>query len=238
MTNRNFKGVWVSKEIWLAKDLGWSEKLLLVEIDSLDGEQGCFASNDYLASFFNLSKGRVSKMISSLKDKGYITVEMQYKVGTKSIDKRIIRVNKMNVVKNDNTPSPKQLYPLVENDNTPMVENSQDNNTIIFNKTINNTTTAAAPLFTSILKRIDEQLLESVTMVQKQQLLTYINSIEDPAVIYECINIAEQETPDWPVQYLFKLLDKAVANKFTLDDVIRDHQQFKQQNRLQFENSK
>jgi len=33
--NRDFKGVWIPKEVWINKDLTWMEKLFLVEIDSL-----------------------------------------------------------------------------------------------------------------------------------------------------------------------------------------------------------
>ena len=48
--NRDFKGVWIPKEIWLNTDLSIIEKVLLVEIDSLDNsDRGCFASNEYLA---------------------------------------------------------------------------------------------------------------------------------------------------------------------------------------------
>ena len=46
---RDFKGVWIPKHIWLTDDLGWTEKMLLVEIDSLDREHGCFASNEHIA---------------------------------------------------------------------------------------------------------------------------------------------------------------------------------------------
>lgn len=71
--NRDFKGVWIPKEIWLNTDLSIIEKVLLVEIDSLDNsEKGCFASNEYLASFVQLSEGRVANIISDLKKRGYI----------------------------------------------------------------------------------------------------------------------------------------------------------------------
>lgn len=98
----------------------------------------------------------------------------------------------------------------------------------VLNKPNTDNTKAATPLFINITKCIKDQLVESLKMEQKLQLQSYIEQIEDPAVIYECINITEQETPDWPVQYLFKLLDKTIANRFTLDDVKRDHQHFKQ----------
>lgn len=126
---RDFKGVWISKEIWLDKNLGWSEKLLLVEINSLDNEEGCWATNDYFASFFGLSKGRLSKMISTLKDKGYISVVLIYKKGTKQIEKRIIHVNRY---------GQKQLEGIDENIDTPMDENSQDNNITSFNNSVSN----------------------------------------------------------------------------------------------------
>jgi hypothetical protein len=71
--NRDFKGVWIPKEIWLNTDLSIIEKVLLVEIDSLDNsERGCFASNQYLASFVQLSEGRVANIISDLKKRKFI----------------------------------------------------------------------------------------------------------------------------------------------------------------------
>ena len=71
--NRDFKGVWIPKEVWLNKDISIIEKCLLVEIDSLDnGEKGCFASNEYLATFFNLSESRMANIISDLKKRGFI----------------------------------------------------------------------------------------------------------------------------------------------------------------------
>ena len=73
--NRDFKGVWIPKEIWLNSDLSIIEKVLLVEIDSLDNsERGCFASNEYLAKFVQLSESRVAHIISDLKKREYIIV--------------------------------------------------------------------------------------------------------------------------------------------------------------------
>ncbi len=71
---RDFKGVWIPREIYLTKELSWSEKILLIEIDYLDTDpkKGCFASNQYLGKFLNLSAGRTANMISDLKAKGWI----------------------------------------------------------------------------------------------------------------------------------------------------------------------
>ena len=92
--NRDFRGIWIPKEIWLSKDLSTNEKILLAEIDSLGGSSdGCFASNQYFADFFDLSKDRISRLVSGLKNKGYITAELIYKEGTCEVDKRIIKLN-------------------------------------------------------------------------------------------------------------------------------------------------
>lgn len=70
---RQFKGIWISKEIWLDERLNALEKVILAEIDSLDVEEsGCFASNKYLADFCGCSETKVSTAISKLIEFGYI----------------------------------------------------------------------------------------------------------------------------------------------------------------------
>ena len=71
---RDFKGVWIPKEVWLHTELSLVEKCLLVEINSLDNdpEKGCFASNAYFAEFFQLSESRIANILSSLKKRGFI----------------------------------------------------------------------------------------------------------------------------------------------------------------------
>jgi Mn-dependent DtxR family transcriptional regulator len=87
---RAFKGVWIPKNIWLSKELKLMEKVFLVEIDSLDNENGCFASNNYFADFFDLSPNRVSEIITSLADKKF--VKISYEKKGKLTVKRIIKV--------------------------------------------------------------------------------------------------------------------------------------------------
>ena len=92
--NRDFRGIWIPRHIWLDKNLKPIEKILLAEIESLGGlHDGCFASNQYFADFLDLSKDRTSKLISGLKNKGYITVELSYKEGSYEVDKRIIKAH-------------------------------------------------------------------------------------------------------------------------------------------------
>ena len=90
---RSFKGVWVPKEIWLNKDLTLQQKVILVEIDSLESEEkGCYATNKYFADFFDLSPSRISHIIAELVDKGYLTISFT-KEGNE-IKERQIRLNK------------------------------------------------------------------------------------------------------------------------------------------------
>ena len=139
---RSFKGIWIPKEIWLSKELSLQEKVFLVEIDSLDNEDGCFASNAYFGDFFGLSNGRVSQVIKSLNEKGYITVTLERE--GKQIIRRIIKINR----------PPYPIYNFkgylenergyLENGDTPIkfskegyLENDKDNNTSINNININ-----------------------------------------------------------------------------------------------------
>lgn len=68
MNNRDFKGVWIPKEIWLNEELTLLEKIIFVEIDSLDNENHCIAGNEYFAEFCNCSESKVSKAIKKLKE--------------------------------------------------------------------------------------------------------------------------------------------------------------------------
>ena len=70
---REFRGIWIPKEIYLNKSLNWNEKILLIEIDSLDNEQGCFSSNKHFAEFLGVTERAVTGMIAKLKKLGYIS---------------------------------------------------------------------------------------------------------------------------------------------------------------------
>ncbi len=91
---KNFKGIWIPKELWRMKDLNLIEKVILIEIDNLDNKNGCFAGNEYFADFLGLSKGRASKIINNLVKRGYITSEIKYKEGTPIVEKRILRISR------------------------------------------------------------------------------------------------------------------------------------------------
>ena len=146
---RSFKGIWIPSEIWLDKNLTIMEKLFLVEINSLDNDNGCFASNGYFSQFFGVGKNRCSQIIVSLEEKGLISSVIEKK--NKQIVRRTLKViNMPNIAsqtvetpypENGDTPTQKMVRPYPINDDTPtqkMVRpypvNGEDSNTI------NNTT--------------------------------------------------------------------------------------------------
>lgn len=135
---RAFKGIWIPKEVWESKELTLQQKVMLVEIDSLDNDDGCFASNKYFSDFFGISSGRVSQIINNLIGKGYLKVEYQKK------DKQILG----RIMKIQSPPYPQKVFSILnrgylENDEGGIkyskegyLENDEDNNTYINN--INN----------------------------------------------------------------------------------------------------
>ena len=143
MQERDFKGIWIPREIWLASELTLLEKIFLVEIDSLDNDQNCYASNAYFAEFFGISKGRCTQIIKSLEAKGFIQIQLIR--DKKAIKKRVIRVvNKLN------TPLSKTKYPYLEN--------AEGNNT-----SLNNTDIGGKPP-----KRFTKPSLAQVTEYKNQ----------------------------------------------------------------------
>lgn len=74
MSDREFKGVWIPKEIWLCKDLTALDRVIYAEIDSLDNENHCTASNKYFAEFCGVGEATITRSIQKLVDKGYIEV--------------------------------------------------------------------------------------------------------------------------------------------------------------------
>ena len=128
MGKQKLKGLWIPAEILLNADLSDKEKIVLSMILYLsDGTGSCFASNKYIASIVNVTSDRVSKIVSSLKDKGNVDVNLKYKIDTKEIKERQIipiaeRINRYSekylegIGKNNYSDSPKELHPIGEND--------------------------------------------------------------------------------------------------------------------------
>ena len=128
MVTQKLKGLWIPVEVLLNKDLSDKEKIILSIILYLSEEtKSCFASNKYIASIVNVTANRVSKIISSLKDKEYIKVKLKYKTDSKEIEQRQItpivqNINRYNsksqegIETNNYLNSQKQQYPIYNKD--------------------------------------------------------------------------------------------------------------------------
>ena len=125
---QKLKGLWIPAEILLNEDLTDKEKIILSMILYLSEESKCcFASNKYISNIVNVTHERVSKIISSLKDKGYVSVKLKYKIDSKEIEERQIvpiieNINRYSqyvqegIEINNYSDSQKQLYPIVKKD--------------------------------------------------------------------------------------------------------------------------
>ena len=139
---RQFKGIWIPKEIWLNKDLTFQEKIILVEIDSYDdGQVGCFATNKHFVNNFGINSSRISQIIQSLQRKNYITIT--YDFNGKEIIKRYLHINrppyppKEGMLKT-NIGMLKNEMGVCQFDKGGYVKKLKDNNTNINNTNINN----------------------------------------------------------------------------------------------------
>lgn len=116
---RDFKGVWIPKDIWLNTDLTMLEKVIFIEIDSLDNENHCTAGNEYFAEFCNCSESKVSKAIKKLKELNMIE-EVSFDG----------RHRKIRVIKNV-MQSSKKCYAEQQNLLSNNINNKQENNKVL-----------------------------------------------------------------------------------------------------------
>ena len=128
MATQRLKGLWIPAEILLNVELSDKEKIILAMILYLSEEtKSSFASNKYIANIVNVTADRVSKIISSLREKNYIKVKLKYKTNSKEIEERQISLIVENINGysrkklegidiNNYLDSQKQLYPIVEKD--------------------------------------------------------------------------------------------------------------------------
>lgn len=87
---KEFKGVWIPYEIVTDIKLNDKEKIVYSMILYLSKEKECIISNSYISELLNITKIQSSRIINSLKKKGYMKVEMTYKENSKEIALRKI----------------------------------------------------------------------------------------------------------------------------------------------------
>lgn len=121
----------ITAKILLAKDISSTQKLLIALISNLSNEKGyCYATNAYLGECLDVSPVTISQNISDLEDKGYIG-RVIYFNNQKNIEQRFLTVNEKPIA-----PPLKTNTPLLENHNTPPIENLKGNNKVFKNKSI------------------------------------------------------------------------------------------------------
>ena len=87
---KEFNGIWLPKEVIKNTNLNDKEKMIYAMILSLSKNQECTVTNAYISKIFNITTIQVSRVINSLKKKGFIKVNLIYKQNSKEIQKRVI----------------------------------------------------------------------------------------------------------------------------------------------------
>ena len=139
---KEFKGVWIPYEIFINKKLTDKEKFVYSMIIFLSKENECTISNAYIGNLLNICNVQVSRIINSLKKKGYINTKIIYKENSKEIALRKI----LPIIKNDNTYKQIDVNPInrnakdikyinkINNKNNWKLENQRDYSNFDFRK--------------------------------------------------------------------------------------------------------
>ncbi|BDQ44636.1 helix-turn-helix domain-containing protein [Enterococcus faecalis] len=127
--------------------LNGNAKLLYGELTALANERGyCWATNQYFASLYNVSKRTIISWMKQLEKRKYIKIQVFYKPDSKIVDRRHIYILPFPTDTEFYTPSEENFITYgknlheggEENFTTPGEENFTENNTLI-NNTKNNT---------------------------------------------------------------------------------------------------
>ena len=74
--DREFKGVWIDRSIWLHPDLKLIEKALLAEIDSFTGDgKSFYKTNETIQEEYKISRPTISRALKKLEGLGFIKIE-------------------------------------------------------------------------------------------------------------------------------------------------------------------
>lgn len=127
--------------------LNGNAKLLYGELTALANERGyCWATNQYFASLYNVSKRTIISWMKQLEKRKYIKIQVFYKPDSKIVDRRHIYILPFPTDTEFYTPSEENFITYgknhheggEENFTTPGEENFTENNTLL-NNTENNT---------------------------------------------------------------------------------------------------
>jgi len=106
-------------------------RLLFAEITALCNKEGyCWASNQYFADLYEVDKTTVSGWIGQLKARGYLTVQLQYKEGSKQILNRYIKINGEGIDEITKTSFQKDVDPIDQKTKVNTKTNTKTNITV------------------------------------------------------------------------------------------------------------
>jgi ribosomal protein S8 len=147
-------------------------RLLYAEITALCNKEGyCWSSNQYFADLYEVDPKTVSGWIGQLKTKGYITVQLEYKEGTKQVLKRYIRINEGGMDKIMDTLPIKKCIPSPQNDGDPPHKIMEDNKTI--NNTFNNTTNKGTRFTPPSVDEVNDYCNQRNNLVDPQTFIDF-----------------------------------------------------------------
>jgi hypothetical protein len=91
MSEAKFTGVWIPSEVLQLETLSITEKVVYGIVSALDNEEGCYASNGYLARTLQLSDRQVKNVLKTLIDYNLIRrIEVDGKRILRTIEKQAL----------------------------------------------------------------------------------------------------------------------------------------------------
>ncbi len=185
----------LTAEIRYDNRLSSLEKLLCAEITALSSKYGyCFATNNYFADLYGISKDTVSKRINHIKEIGHLEVQLLYE--NKQVVGRKMKIKQLPFTPIDE----KADTPIDEKIDTPIDENVLGNNTRVNNIKSNRD---------DVQNSIDyiNHNLEMITSPMKIQEIEYlVNDIKNQKL--EIVKVATNYCKEnrKGVNYLIKVL--------------------------------
>lgn len=185
----------LNAEIRYDNRLSSLEKLLCAEITALSSKYGyCFATNNYFADLYGISKDTVSKRINHIKEIGHLEVQLLYE--NKQVVGRKMKIKQLPFTPIDE----KADTPIDEKIDTPIDENVLGNNTRVNNIKSNRD---------DVQNSIDyiNHNLEMITSPMKIQEIEYlVNDIKNQKL--EIVKVATNYCKEnrKGVNYLIKVL--------------------------------
>ena len=186
--------------------LNANAKLLYGEITALCNEQGyCWANNHYFAALYKVEKETVSRWISKLEKKGFITTQVDPEKG----NSRKVFITDTYIQKSQEVLT-KKSRPSRQKSQDPLDEKVNNNNTV--NNTLNNTDISQRTILSEIQKEypvVFDSVLKGQTFHERLQKMLHADKLPAaldkdilPVLIHWIINKWTANDLDKPVTRL------------------------------------